>query len=132
MKSKIFWLLTFVLFTALFFKGKFKKKRLFHNMKVSYGYVIKVRSGVVTGGGIQYIFVDNRTKYKQLMPWGVECEQKVRSMLSQINNIKFPIAYDSKDPSNSEILLFRSQYEKYGLEIPKELKEIVEEISKCE
>ena len=132
MKTKTFWFGASFLLMSLFCLGVLRKRSLRNNLSYSQGYVTKVLPGGVTGGGIQFKFAEKRTKYFQSVSIGVECEYKIKSMLPEIKKIKFPIAFDSLNASNSEILLLKSQYEKYGLEVPKELKEIVEEISKCE
>jgi hypothetical protein len=132
MKSKIFWITVIFLLSFIFFRGKSKKKKLLQNIEYAQGYVIKVRAGVVTGGGIQFRIIDRETNYNLLMPWGVECESKVKEMLLNLSNKKFPVVYDSTDVQNAEILLFKSQYEKYGVQIPEALKELINKLSECE
>jgi hypothetical protein len=62
----------------------------------------------------------------------VNCEKYIKRKLGEIKRIKFPIVYDASEVENAEILLFKSQYEKYGLDIPEELKEVIGELSECE
>jgi hypothetical protein len=133
LKQKIiFWVSLSILLGFVFFYGKYKNRSLLDNTEYSHGYVIKVRPGVVTGGGIQFRIIDVKTKYNLLMPWGNKCESEVKERLSEIKKIRFPVVFDKKDTSNAEILLFKSQYEKYGLEIPDSLQKLVNELSKCE
>ncbi|MEZ4952826.1 MAG: hypothetical protein R2825_04555 [Saprospiraceae bacterium] len=91
MKSKIFWITVIFLLSFIFFRGKNKNKKLLQNIEYAQGYVIKVRAGVVTGGGIQFRIIDRETNYNLLMPWGVECEAKVKEMLLNLSNI-IPLA----------------------------------------
>ena len=96
------------------------------------GQIINITTGGYTGGGLTYTFNIDGQKYKRTMSFNGRCENLMLRSLSRLKKNKFQIIFQTGFPENSRILLLKSQYEKYGLEVPKELKEIVEEISKCE
>jgi len=43
----------------------------------------------------------------------------------------FPVVYSPKDLTNNEILIFKDQFQKFNIEIPIELREIVGILSNC-
>jgi hypothetical protein len=43
-----------------------------------------------------------------------------------------PIVYERGDPENNRLLVFKSEYAKFRVAVPEELREVVEEMSKCE
>lgn len=132
MNNKSFWFIVIIAVGITLLVGKIRQTKLSAHYDIAEGYVTQVLPGGVTGGGIQFKFADNRTKYYQSISFSITCEYKIESMLPEIKKKKFPIAFDPFNNSNSEILLLKSQYEKYGVVIPRELEEIVLELSKCE
>lgn len=109
-----------------------KDKELLDNFRLGSGKVTGVRAGVVTGGGIQFKIDKFHTKYNILMAQSNACESLVSKQLHVLKKFNFPVVYLPSNPSNAEILLFESQYKKFGLKIPEELIEIVEALSECE
>lgn len=112
--------------------GQYRSKRLLKSHVFATGYVVGVRSGVKTGGGIQFKIKNVETKYHLLMPKFVKCEDIVKAMLSEINGIAFPVVYQKDNATNAEILLFRSQYERFARKVPVDLEEVVSTLSACE
>ena len=116
----------------IYIKNRFKKNNLLNNYEQTSGYIIKINPGVKTGGGVQFKYSNKSTKYNLLMPSSSGCKKMINKNLTKLRKLVFPIVYHPKDIMNAEILLFESQYIKYKVEIPKDLKEIVEMLSDCE
>lgn len=96
------------------------------------GLVTGVKYGGKTPGGIYYEIKGVQTKYRLKDSKSSSCRKIVRQKLNKLKGIHFPVAYLEERPSLSEILLFKSDYEKFNIPIPEHLKEIVEELSVCE
>lgn len=132
MKPKTFWIIVIILLIVTYVNIFYREKLLLSNSSHGYGYVIRVDSGVKTGGGIIFRLKDIDTPYNLTFSKSVPCERAVVKILPQLKGVYFPVIYESSNPSNAKILLFKGQYEKYGVEIPEELEAIVADLSECE
>ena len=131
MKNKTFLIVSFFLVLIVLVFHYTKEKKLTREFKQSFGVVHKVVDGK-NGGGIHFTYKEFNGDYKPLTWNGSDCNEIVRRDLVILQKYKFPVVYLSSDHTNAEILLFESQYKRFGLDIPEELINIVSELSICE
>ena len=96
------------------------------------GLIVNVTSGGYTGGGVTFSVYLDEKKYENTMPFPWKCEDLILMSLSYFQKRKYQVVFQKGFPQNSKILLLKSQYEKYGLDIPEELKGLISELSECE
>jgi len=134
MKTKTIWLvalLTIVLLSMNALLGNYQLRKGFEQ---SQGHIVRVSFGGKGGGGggIQYTYEKSKSQYQLLMGADLKCRNMIEKKLKKLQKIKFPVVYLPSNHQNARILLFESQYIRYGVDIPEHLVEIVKELSECE
>lgn len=123
-------LLTLGLLTYHYQKGV----DLYENHSTTTGKYIRYHRGVKTGGGLEFSYTVDGKSYKEMccqhLP--TACETGLMGNEEALRQYTFIVAYDKTDHSNAELLVVQSQYDRFELTVPKELKEVIEIISKCE
>jgi hypothetical protein len=126
----LFFLLIFV---SIVLCGQFYlKNQLKKTYEHSSGQIIKLVSGGPSGS-IHFIYPENEgAKYNNAMriTWP-SCRKIITKHMKLLQSKKFPVVYAKNNLNNAEVLIFEDQYEKYGVEIPIDLKEIVKVLSEC-
>lgn len=132
MKPKLFWLLVFLSISAVFITSKISENKLLNNFEQSQGTILKIYFGGKGPTGIKFTFDGIKSSNKPILSCSISCKEEVRKRLKELQKYKFPVVYLPSHHINAEILLFESQYKKYDIEMPKELEEIIAELSICE
>ena len=125
------WGIIITLILAVILGNYLFRTDLNENMSYSVGKVLKITSGG-SAGGLHFRYPEYEGKYNlvQNITWP-NCRSLIKRRLNDMAKLDFPVVYSSKNPRHSKILIFDYQYEKYNVEIPKELEEIVRELSQC-
>ena len=55
----------------------------------------------------------------------------IRQEMKTLQQLEFPVVYSKNNFDNAEILIFADQYDKFEIEIPNKIKEIVGRLSEC-
>jgi len=102
-------------------------KELKINFEITTGKIQKF-----TNSGLHYTIKDYRPKYVNVegitYPKWKNC---ISTKIKKYRKLDFVVVYQKNDKTNSEILLFKDQYEKYKIEIPTNILDEVIELTKC-
>lgn len=129
--AKILFFLIIILTVFVIGKGIYNAKELKTNHLLSRGKILKFTSGG-TAGGLHFEYPENSNKYNPVMSVGGQvCRRLITQKMDILNKYEFPVVYSKSNFENAQILIFRHQYETYGVDIPDELKTIVETLSAC-
>ena len=111
-----------------------KRSSLLANPEFTTGRYLNYYKGVKTGGGLEFSYSVNGIEYKEIccqhLP--TKCENGLMANQVALRQYTFPVVYDVTDPSNAELLVVKSQYERFKIEIPDSIAEIISIISICE
>ena len=109
----------FLLLCYLIYNWRQKQLLLQHH-KIVNGYVYHINHGSIIKGGsnvvISYYFFENGKKISARDE--SDLKYKVRHKLV---NSYFPVVYDSTNPSNSKLLIWKDQWTRLGLQFPDSL-----------
>ncbi|MEL6669729.1 MAG: hypothetical protein AAFO91_11670 [Bacteroidota bacterium] len=124
-------ILLMIILVAKYFQ---KRNSLYANSKFTTGEYINYNVGVKTGGGLKFSYLIDGEAYEDIccqhLP--TKCERYLMGNEDALRQYTFPVAYDATDPSNAELLVVQSQYDRYELDVPDEIEEIIRIISTCE
>ncbi len=132
-KVPLFFIIICVLGVFMYF---FKKDRLATQGVLKEGTIVELRKKKRTR-----LYVRFNIKGAEPLPFaetwrmkvsGNICKSALKSNLEELKKYTFPVIQDPKMNNNAEILLFEKQYEKFGVEIPENLKPIVAKLSDCQ
>ncbi len=126
-----------IIFVLIFIIGVIiiNKVYLCNQLKVnelnSSGKIIKLTSGG-TAGGVHFTFPENKKVYNPVMTitWP-SCRKLILENMQELRKHTFPVVYAKNNTNNAEILIFRDQYDKFELNVPIAIEEIVDRLSKC-
>jgi hypothetical protein len=132
-KFHIIWFGLIFLITIIgFIRGCINTQDLEQSFEVTSGWVIG-KSGSKNGDTIDYYFkLDGREIDGRSIGGGILCQRYAKNRVRLIKGLLMPIVYERGDPENNRLLLFKSEYAKFRVAVPEELREVVEEMSKCE
>lgn len=135
MKNKS--MLWFLMFVSLIIGGTIIDNRRVNELEKNF----VVTSGWVTGKStsksghstIDYFFkIDDKKIRGSSIGGSTWCQWNAKDMSNFIKGLQMPIVYEKGKPENNQILIFKKEYAKFGVKVPEELREVVEEMSKCE
>jgi hypothetical protein len=132
-KTLLYLLAMMLLVLLLIFNGKTKSKRLEKNFQLTEGWVLG--TSVLKNGGtsIKYYFEIEGKEIDGLGVGGnIKCEMIANRLSNMLKGKKMPIVYERDAPQNNRLLVFKSEYAKFRVAVPQALREVVEEMSKCE
>ena len=121
-----------LLFLLVFCCRVYLKNQLNKTYSHSSGKIIKLNSGGPSGS-IHFKFKENeKSKLNNTMTitWQ-SCRSIIRQEMKTLQQLEFPVVYSKNNFDNAEILFFEDQYEKFEIEIPSEIREIVRTLSSC-
>jgi len=59
------------------------------------------------------------------------CRSVISKEMKNLQQLEFPVVYSQNNFDNAEILIFKDQYEKFGIDIPDNISEMVRTLSRC-
>ena len=131
--QKAFVLVLFLMASMVVYHLK-KGRDLTSNRKTTLGEYIKYHQGVKTGGGLEFTYEIDGRLYSDIccqhLP--TACEQGLMANEAALRQYLFTVVYDSTDITNAELLVTRSQYYSFNVEVPENLSDLIEIISVCE
>lgn len=126
-------LIIFSLMTLMvIFFNLYNKKQLKTSFLHTKGKVVKLSSGG-NSGSVHFRFgenIDAKRDNNMRITWP-SCRSLIRKELFKIQRLEFPVVYSPQNLDNAEILIFEDQYEKFGVEIPDEVSDMVKLLSEC-
>jgi len=85
----------------------------------------------MTQTGLHYRIINYNPKYDPVIIFSPKRKKCIKKHLSQMKGIEFVVIFERDNKENSTILLFNDQYNKYGIEIPKNAINSVNILSDC-
>jgi hypothetical protein len=129
--TKIIILIITVLVSYVVIKGFSDASGLKKHPNYSKGRIVKFKSGG-TSGGLHFSYPENTNMWDPVMSiGGQKCRKLITQNLNSLIKYEFPVVYSKKDYANAQLLIFKEQYEIYGLSIPDDVYDIVIDLSKC-
>jgi hypothetical protein len=125
----IFWFL-FVLVIGILTYHEINRKKLYRNYNITTGRIVKYESWKMRR--VEFL-IDNlelEENASMEIPFP-SCGDNISSNINKLKQLKFPVIYSKANKMNHEILIYRKQYEKIGLEVPDSLNSLVDELSNC-
>ena len=130
MKPKYFFWFLIVLVISIIIFQKSNREDLYRNYELSSGRIVHYQSWRTrkVEFKIDNLILEQNASMGIIFPG---CGDLIRENFDKLKALKFPVIYSKDNVLNHEILIFRKQYEKAGLEIPDSLQSIVYELSAC-
>lgn len=120
-----------ILILLVVVRGYYNYYQLTSSPSFTTGKILKLTSGG-TAGGLHFKYPEYIGDYNPVMSitWP-SCRKLIADNMEDLIKYEFPVVFSTRNLNNAQILIFKNQYERYGIEIPNDLKEIVNELSKC-
>lgn len=131
--QKLFLAIVGILILSAIAYSAFQQGALRNDYEVTSGRYLDFFRGVKTGGGVQFSYLVEGRKYKEIGESPPpRCQDNLFAFERTLRQIHLPVVYQRNNPRNAEILLFASQYKYFDISIPDSLFQLIVQISSCE